>query len=81
MTVKALGGERVEDLHSYLDEFRAKGCTKAILVAIYDDPLPIDDDGDESQWEAVSVGGSSCAERAFIYQQLIILEISKQEAK
>lgn len=65
----SLGGYRLEDLHSYLDEAISDGATGAVLIV---------STGEDNLWSAFSCGDLSPAERAFIYQQLILLEVAEQ---
>lgn len=63
----AIGGERLEDLHGYLDEAIENGATGAILIV-----------SSEDTWSAFANGDMTPAERTFIYQQLILLEVAHQ---
>ncbi len=70
--VIALGGERLEDLHALLDEAIAAGATAGVLIVINEDDHP------DGAWSAYGTGGISPAERTFIYQQLIVIEVADQ---
>lgn len=70
--MQALGGDRVEDLHANLDEAISKGAKGAILIAFYPEEH-------ENEWEAWGSDGTTPAERAFVYQQLIVCEVARQE--
>lgn len=72
--VVALGGDRLADLHSYLDEAIAAGATSAVLIVSY----PAGAGRHGGDWEAWATGDISVAERAFIYSQLHLLAISSQ---
>lgn len=67
--VRAIGGDRLEDLHGLLDEAIAKGARAALLVAVYEP-------GSDPEWEGKWSGKTSPAERAFICQSLIIIEVA-----
>ncbi len=62
--VKALGGDRLEDLHSYLDEAIAAGIDGAILIMHRG-----------HGFRAIARGGSTPESRLMIYQQLSTLEV------
>jgi len=64
------------ELHAILDQGIARGATEAILIIAYPEGSGPDGVGG---WEAFGTGGTTAAERAFLYQQLILLEIAGQE--
>ena len=71
--VTTLGGERLEDLHGFLDEAISEGATGAILICSFPDAV-----GNDGKWSSYCNGDLSAAERAFIYQSLILLEVAEQ---
>jgi len=65
----------LEEFHAVLDQGIAHGARAGVLILAY----PEDQAPEGGTWEAFGTDGMNGAERTFIYQQLILIEISSQD--
>lgn len=65
---------RPEDLHASLDEAFSRGAIVGVSIMV----CPEYKGPEAGSWEEWATDGKSPAERAFIHQQLIVVEIADQ---